>query len=184
MTGGSRPAFPVRCDSREPGPLHALDNICLLEHTNPVQWGADFHDDFVPEYSALPQDVQDELQAIIEVLEQLGPQSGRPRVDPLNGSSNANMKEIRFDAADGVWRFAFAFDPNREAILLCGGDKSGVSERSFYRRLIANADKRFDAHVAKIESRRRKGRSSHDKSGPHQERNEPRTPPQDTGARG
>jgi hypothetical protein len=30
------------------------------------------------------------------------------------------MKELRFDAADGVWRFAFAFDPTRKAIVLCG----------------------------------------------------------------
>jgi hypothetical protein len=35
------------------------------------------------------------------------------------------MKELRFDAEGGVWRFAFAFDPNREAIILVGGDKSG-----------------------------------------------------------
>ena len=36
------------------------------------------------------------------------------------------MKELRFDAADGVWRVAFAFDPRRHAILLVAGDKSGV----------------------------------------------------------
>jgi hypothetical protein len=34
------------------------------------------------------------------------------------------MKELRFDADNGVWRVAFAFDPNREAILLVAGDKS------------------------------------------------------------
>jgi hypothetical protein len=40
------------------------------------------------------------------------------------------MKELRFDAVDGIWRFAFAFDVKRKAILLCG-DKSGGSERRF-----------------------------------------------------
>jgi hypothetical protein len=58
-----------------------------------VQWSADFHDEFVAEYSALSEKVQDEVQAIIEVLEQPGPQLGRPRVDTLNGSAHANMKE-------------------------------------------------------------------------------------------
>jgi hypothetical protein len=58
------------------------------------------------------------------------------------------MKELRFEAADGVWRFAFAFDPPRQAIVLCGGDKSGGSERRFYRRLIALTDQRFDVHLA------------------------------------
>ena len=113
-----------------------------------MSWAVELHDDFVPEYNQLAEDVQDELLAVIAVLEQTGPQLGRPRVDTLNGSRHANMKELRFDAADGVWRFAF--DPNRQAIILCGGDKSGGSEKRFYRQLIAKADPRFDAHVARI----------------------------------
>ena len=59
------------------------------------------------------------------------------------------MKELRFDADGGVWRAAFAFDPARQAILLVAGDKSGVGEKRFYRRLIALADARFDAHLAR-----------------------------------
>lgn len=110
----------------------------------------------MPEYDELPEEVQDELLALIEVLERIGPQLGRPRVDTLNGSRHANMKELRFDAAGGVWRFAFAFDPNRQAIILCGGDKSGGSERRFYRRLIAKADARFEAHVARVKSQKKK----------------------------
>lgn len=50
-----------------------------------------------------------------------------------------NMKELRFAAADGVWRVAFAFDPKRKAILPIAGNKAGVSESRFYRRLIAVA---------------------------------------------
>jgi len=110
----------------------------------------------VPEYDELPEEVQDELLALIEVLGRIGPQLGRPRVDTLNGSRHANMKELRFDAAGGVWRSAFAFDPNRQAIVLCGGDKSGGSERRFYRRLIAKADARFEAHVARAGSQKKK----------------------------
>ena len=68
------------------------------------------------------------------------------------------MKELRFEAADGVWRIAFAFDPKRQAILLSGGDKSGGSEKRFYRQLIRQADARFAAHLARIESNRSKDR--------------------------
>ena len=57
------------------------------------------------------------------------------------------MKELRCNAADGVWRIAFAFDPDRQAILLVGGDKSGGSEKRFYKQLIARADDRFDRHL-------------------------------------
>jgi hypothetical protein len=60
------------------------------------------------------------------------------------------MKELRFDADDGVWRVAFAFDPAREAILLVAGDKSGGSEARFYRGLIKKADRRFDDHLRRL----------------------------------
>jgi hypothetical protein len=91
------------------------------------------------------------LQALARVLQQFGPQLGRPRVDTLKGFRYANMKELRFSAADAEWRVAFAFDPRRRAILLVAGDKSGVSERRFYRELVRKADDRFDAHLARIE---------------------------------
>ncbi len=65
------------------------------------------------------------------------------------------MKELRFDAADGVWRTAFAFDPKRRAILLVAGDKSGGSEKRFYRQLIRKADARFDAHLKILEAEAR-----------------------------
>ena len=124
-------------------------------HTGCVKWEVDLHDDFVPEYHELYKDVHDELPALIELLEQFGPQLGRPRADTLNGSRHANMKELRFDAADGVWRFAFAFDPKRRAIVLCGGDKSGGGEKRFYRQLIDKADERFDAHLAVIKKQKK-----------------------------
>lgn len=104
----------------------------------------------------MPDDVQDELLAHTKLLQQFGPQLGRPRADTLNGSRHANMKELRFDAADGVWRVAFAFDPNRKAILLVCGDKSGRSEKRFYRQLIEKADARFDAHLARIKRNKEK----------------------------
>lgn len=108
-----------------------------------MAWTVINHDDFDAEHDALPEDVQDELTAHRLLLEQFGPQLGRPHVDTLNGSDHANMKEIRFKAADGVWRFAFAFDPDRQAVVLCGGDKSGISEKRFYKALIKTADARF-----------------------------------------
>ena len=65
------------------------------------------------------------------------------------------MKELRFNAADGVWRVAFAFDTKRKAILLVAGDKSGGSETRFYRELIQRADERFSAHLARLKKENR-----------------------------
>lgn len=75
---------------------------------------------------------------------------------PSNGSRHANMKELRFSAADGEWRVAFAFDPKRKAILLAAGDKSGGSQKRFYKQLAAKADARFDAHLARLKNKERK----------------------------
>ena len=80
--------------------------------------------DFLSEFRALPRQAQEELVAATKVLEALGPTTGRPNVDTLKGSSFSNMKELRFQL-DGLSRFAFAFDPQRNAIVLCGGDKYG-----------------------------------------------------------
>jgi hypothetical protein len=107
-------------------------------------------DEFEPEFRALQEDVRTEILALALVLERFGPQLGRPRVDTLKGSRHANMKELRFSAADGEWRVAFAFDRRRTAILLVAGDKSGGSQKRFYRELIRKADARFDAHLSRI----------------------------------
>ncbi|MGA8087523.1 MAG: type II toxin-antitoxin system RelE/ParE family toxin [Terracidiphilus sp.] len=92
------------------------------------------------------ENVQQMVLARAELLGKFGPQLGRPHVDTLKGSKHPNMKELRFRADDGVWRVAFAFDVKRKAVVLVGGDKSGVSETRFCRNLIEIADRRFDQH--------------------------------------
>ena len=119
-------------------------------------WIVAIGDEFEPEFDELYEDVQTEILAISRLLQRFGPQLGRPRVDTLKGSRHANMKEIRFSAADGEWRVAFAFDTKREAILLVAGDKSGSSEKRFYRRLVRKADERFEAHLDRLKKKGKK----------------------------
>ena len=115
-----------------------------------MKWIVRFHDEFEPEFLEMATEVQDELLARACVLAKLGPTLGRPQVDTLAGSRHANMKELRFSAGGGVWRVAFAFDLERAAILLVAGDKSGVSQKRFYRTLIDRANRRFEGHLRKI----------------------------------
>jgi hypothetical protein len=120
-----------------------------------VGWVVEISDEFEPEFYALHEDVRQEILALARLLQQFGPQLGRPRVDTLNGSRHKNMKELRFSAADGEWRVAFAFDPKRRAILLVAGDKTGGSQKRFYKRLIVQADERFDAHLERLRRERK-----------------------------
>jgi hypothetical protein len=115
-------------------------------------WEIEFFDDFDPEFDGLSKAVQDALLTKLEILEERGPTAGRPLIDTLNGSKHANMKELRFNADNGVWRAALAFDPARKGVVLVAADKSGVSEKRFYQKLIAVADARFDKHLAAAEA--------------------------------
>jgi hypothetical protein len=111
-------------------------------------WRVALHPEFVPEFNALARAVQDELLARLKLLQAFGPALGRPNVDTLEGSAFPNMKELRF-RLDGQWRFAFAFDPARQAIVLVGGNKTGKNQARFYRDLIKLADRRLAAHIAR-----------------------------------
>jgi hypothetical protein len=119
-----------------------------------MAWQVLFHSEFLGEFNELPESVQDEIAAMTQLLAVTGPSLKRPFSDTLNGSKFANMKELRFEAADGVWRLAYAFDPERKAILLVAGDKSGVAGKRFYKALIAKADLRFAAHVTYLKDRK------------------------------
>ena len=96
-------------------------------------WTVLLHDDFADE------------------LAEFGPNLGRPTVDTLKGTSHANMKEMRFNWMGEVWRVAFAFDPQRQAVLLVGGDKGGADQKRFYKRLITVADNRYSEHLAALD---------------------------------
>jgi hypothetical protein len=112
-----------------------------------MTWTVLFHDEFDAEFEALLEDLQDELLAHAKLLATFGPDLGRPTVDTLKGSRHSNMKELRFSWSGQVWRVAFAFDPQRQAIVLVGGDKSGADQRKFYKRLLTVADARYDEHL-------------------------------------
>ena len=76
------------------GEKYDADVICKISHIAPMKWAVIFHDDFDPEFEGLPEAVQYSLLAHAALLQTLGPNLGRPRVDTLNGSKHANMKEL------------------------------------------------------------------------------------------
>lgn len=114
-------------------------------------WKIEFDPVFKAEFDEFPEAAQDAILAHALVLEQEGPSLGRPYVDTLKGSRHTNMKELRCTADKGVWRVAFAFDPERKGVLLTAGNKAGANQKRFYKQLIAMADDRFDCHLAELE---------------------------------
>jgi hypothetical protein len=87
----------------------------------------------------------------------LGPQLGRPLVDSIRNSHHSNMKELRPPSTGtSEVRVLFAFDPNRQAILLLGGDKSRAWA-AWYRENLPIADDRYEEHLASLASARTPG---------------------------
>ena len=113
-------------------------------------WEVFLHDTFVKELEELDESLQDELFAHAKLLANYGPHLGWPTVDTLKGSSHFNMKEMRFNWRQEIWRVAFAFDPRRQAILLVGGNKCGVNQSRFYKRLIEVAEHRYQEHLQNL----------------------------------
>jgi hypothetical protein len=94
---------------------------------------------------------QDGIADAIEQLAAVGPALGRPLVDRVHGSRHHNMKELRPPSSGRTEvRLLFAFDPEREAIFLVAGDKSGRWD-TWYRRAIPVADERFDEHLQTLQ---------------------------------
>lgn len=109
-------------------------------------WAVGTTGEFDGWFRKLDDDARAELIAKVNLLKLLGPQLGRPHAD---------TKELRAGTATAVLRVAFAFDPDRMAVLLIGGDKAGVNERRFYRQLMARAEELYDRHLARVRGRRK-----------------------------
>lgn len=100
--------------------------------------------------ASLDDDSGAQVVAAIELLEEHGPQLGRPIVDTVSSSRHRNMKELRPGSAGrSELRVMFAFDPERSAIMLIAGDKTGNWTR-WYKENIPLADDIFDDHLRKL----------------------------------
>ena len=107
----------------------------------------DFFDEW---FDAQSDDTQEKVLAGLVALQTGGPTTGRPLVDTVNASKYNNMKELRVQHRGDPIRAFFAFDPLRQAIVLCAGNKGG-NEKRFYKQMIPIADFEFAQHLEELE---------------------------------
>jgi hypothetical protein len=89
----------------------------------------------------------DLVEATIDVLAEVGPTLGRPLADRIKGSAVHNLKELRPPSAGSTEvRILFAFDPERQAVLLVAGDKSR-DWKGWYRTAIPLAEQRYAQYL-------------------------------------
>jgi hypothetical protein len=113
-----------------------------------VAWEVVFTDEFEAWWLALSEDQQEQIVAAVELLEERGPTLGRPLVETLSGSKLNNLKELRV-SKDGALRILFVFNPVREAVLLCGGDKTG-RWKNWYSGAIKEAENLYEIHLSEL----------------------------------
>jgi hypothetical protein len=110
-------------------------------------WNVEYTDQFEAWWLTLSMDEQSAVTAAVELLEREGPALGRPMVDTLTASRHANMKELRPPAT--YLRVLFAFNPQRTAILLIGGNKEHRWQE-WYLDFIPVADNLYDEHLEEL----------------------------------
>lgn len=108
-------------------------------------WQVVFTDEFDEWFLELTADEQDSILHYLTILKQKGHQLGRPYVDTIHGSSLTNLKELRVQHEGKPYRIFFVFDPIRQAVMLCGGDKTG--DKRFYKTMIPLAESIYQNYL-------------------------------------
>lgn len=91
------------------------------------------------------------VDRLVSLLEHRGVLLGSPYSSAIKGSRHA-LRELRAQSGGRPLRIFYAFDPERQAVLLIGGDKSGADR--FYKEYIPRAEGIFNEY---LESVRKKG---------------------------
>jgi len=113
-----------------------------------MEWTVIFHKKFEEWFDIQPFPLKRDIAAVLLVLKTEGALLGRPYVDSLKGSSLSNLKELRVQHQGEPYRLLFAFDPQRQAIVLVGGNKA--SDKQWYQKNIKIAEQRFAEHLAQL----------------------------------
>lgn len=102
-------------------------------------------DEYETWYSGLEADEQAAVINVIAKLQALGYELGAPHSSALEGT-DFPLRELRPKQGRSPLRIIYAFDPDRQAVLLIGGDKAG--DPKFYRRIIATAERIWREYLA------------------------------------
>lgn len=94
-------------------------------------------DEFKTWYEDLSLDEQESVFRVVTLLEMRGVSLGFPYSSAIEGSAHS-LRELRIQHQGRPYRVFYALDPERRAVLLIGGDKTG--DDRFYAECIPRAD--------------------------------------------
>jgi len=114
-----------------------------------MTWNVEYTDEFETWWTEkLKPDEQDEIAAVVGLLERKGPQLPFPYSSAITQSRFAHLRELRIQHGGKPFRVLYAFDPRRTAILLIGGRKTG--HQRWYQKHTRIADKLYQEHLEQL----------------------------------
>jgi hypothetical protein len=113
-----------------------------------MSWDVEYTNEFGAWWVTLGESEQEDIAAIVALLDERGPQLPFPYSSSVEGSKHDHMRELRVQSRGSPLRIFYAFDPRRTAILLIGGDKTG--NKRFYEEMIPVADRLYDEHLSEL----------------------------------
>jgi hypothetical protein len=66
-----------------------------MEYHKVMKWQIEEHKQYTEWFEAQEEELQDEILAVVGLLQREGPKLSRPHADSLEGSKHSNMKELR-----------------------------------------------------------------------------------------
>ena len=128
-----------------------VDNMnCMAYNKNVKTWDIITSVQYDAWFEEQTEDSKSAIFRKVYLLGKHGPKLGRPHADTLKSSKKLkNLKELRSKTENHLFRIAYIFDPERNALLLIGGDKKGKNEKKFYKDLIREAEQIYADYLEK-----------------------------------
>jgi len=105
-----------------------------------------FTDEFEVWWDTLTPEQQEDVDAVVRLLETYGISLKFPYCSGVSSSTIPHMRELRIQHSGNPFRVLYAFDPSRSAVLLIGGDKTG--DDRWYETYVPIADRLYREHIA------------------------------------
>lgn len=112
------------------------------------KWNVNYTDEFGAWWQAQEVSVQEKLYKVVSLLEINGPNLGFPYSSDIRGAT-ISMRELRAQCGGHPYRVLYVFDPQRSAVLLIGGDKSG--NEHWYEQMIPVAEKIYKQYLTELQ---------------------------------
>ena len=113
-----------------------------------MSWNVEYTDEVESWWNGLTSDEQVEIDAVVGLLEERGPNLPFPYSSGVEQSKFSHMRELRIQCKGDPYRILYAFDPRRSAILLIGCNKAG--DARWYEKFVPLADKLYEEHLKEI----------------------------------